>query len=364
MAPSNPFTANKRRAHVEGKFAAEEVRLANRNTGILLEALRHDVTPVGLHYLLNHFDVPYLPGDAWQLSVSGHVAKPISLSIEDLKALPVRTLRVTMECAGNGRGLLSPRYPSMPWFNEAVGTAEWTGTRLKHVLDRAGLNDEAVELAFIGADRGFDRGVEHSYGRSLKRELALDEDVLLVWAMNGQPLLPQHGYPLRLLVPGWYGMANDKWLTRVEALREPYQGFQQAVGYHYRAQPGQPGTPVTHMRVKSLLIPPGIADWYSRERLLDAGAAQIFGRAWSGDGVPITGVELAINGCWQQATLEPPQGKYTWQAWQYLWQAHPGEYELACRATDAKGRTQPLEPPWDAGGFGNNAVQHVRVWVR
>jgi DMSO/TMAO reductase YedYZ molybdopterin-dependent catalytic subunit len=364
MAHSNPFTRAKRRAHVEGGFATEEVRLANRNTGILLEALRHDVTPVGLHYLLNHFDVPYLPGDAWQLSVSGHVAKPISLSIEDLKALPARTLRVTMECAGNGRGLLSPRYPSMPWLNEAVGTAEWTGTRLKHVLDRAGLDDEVIELAFIGADRGFDRGVEHGFGRSLKRELALHEDVLLVWAMNGQPLLPQHGYPLRLLVPGWYGMANVKWLTRVEALCEPYQGFQQAVGYHYRTQPGLPGTPVTHMRVKSLLVPPGIPDWYSRERLLDAGAAQIFGRAWSGDGVPITRVELAINGCWQQATLEPPQAKYAWQAWQYLWQADPGEFELACRATDANGQTQPLEPAWDAGGFGNNAVQRLRVWVR
>ena len=364
MADPDPFSQAKRRAHVEGTFAIDEVRLANRNAGIPLEALRHEVTPAGLHYLLNHFDVPYIPDDAWRLEIGGHVARPISLPITDLRALPARTLRVTMECAGNGRGLMSPRYPSMPWLNEAVGTAEWTGTPLKQVLDRAGLNEDVSELAFIGADRGFDRGVEHNFGRSLKRELALAEDVLLVWAMNGQTLLPQHGFPLRLIVPGWYGMASVKWLMRIEALRQPYQGFQQVVGYHYRAQPDLPGTPVTHMRVKSLLVPPGIPDWYTRHRLVDAGPVEIFGRAWSGAGVPIVRVELAINGRWQEAKLEPPQGKYAWQAWRSIWRAEGGEYELACRATSADGERQPLEPPWDRGGFGNNAVQRLRVWVR
>src|SRR5262245_55304401 len=202
MAGPNPFTEAKRREHVETAFAVDEVRLANRNAGILLEALRHDVTPVGLHYLLNHFDVPYVADPGWQLAVEGHVLTPMSLSLTDLKALPARTLRVTMECAGNGRGLLTPRYPSMPWLHEAVGTAEWSGTALKHVLERAQLGDDVIEIAFIGADRGFDRGVEHNFGRSLKRERALSEDVLLAWAMNGNPLPPQHGHPLRLIVPG------------------------------------------------------------------------------------------------------------------------------------------------------------------
>jgi len=340
------------------------VRLANRNAGILLEALRHDVTPVGLHYLLNHFDVPYVADDRWQLALHGHVLRPMSLSLADLKARPARTLRVTMECAGNGRGLLTPRYPSMPWLHEAVGTAEWTGTALKGVLELAQLDDAVTEIAFIGADRGFDRGVEHSFGRSLKRELALSDDVLLAWAMNGEPLPPQHGYPLRLIVPGWYGMGNVKWLSRIEALAQPYQGFQQAVGYRYRPAPGLPGTPVTHMRVKALLVPPGIPDWYSRHRLLDAGPTEVFGRAWSGGGVPIVRVEVGINGRWQQASLDPPHSKFAWQAWRYLWQAQAGEYALACRATDANGESQPLEPRWDSGGFGNNAVQGVRVWVR
>jgi DMSO/TMAO reductase YedYZ molybdopterin-dependent catalytic subunit len=364
MSEPNPFTEAKRRAHVDAAFAVDEVRLANRNAGILLETLRHDVTPVGLHYLLNHFDVPSITDDGWQLSIGGKVARPMALSIADLKQLPARTLRVTMECAGNGRGLLRPRYPSMPWLHEAVGTAEWTGTALRHVLERAQLKDDVLEVAFVGADRGFDRGVEHNFGRSLSRELALSEHVLLAWAMNGHPLPPQHGHPLRLIVPGWYGMGNVKWLARIEALAEPYQGFQQAVGYHYRAGPGLPGTPVTHMRVKSLLVPPGIPDWYSRQRLLDAGVTELFGRAWSGGGVPVAQVEIGINGRWHEATLAPQAEKFAWQGWRYLWQAEAGEYELACRATDANGLTQPLEPRWDAGGFGNNAVHRLQVWVR
>jgi DMSO/TMAO reductase YedYZ molybdopterin-dependent catalytic subunit len=364
MSEPNPFTEAKRRAHVDAAFAVDEVRLANRNAGILLETLRHDVTPVGLHYLLNHFDVPLIADDGWRLAIAGKVKHPMALSITDLKELPARTLRVTMECAGNGRGLLRPRYPSMPWLHEAVGTAEWTGTPLRYVLERAQLDDDVLEIALIGADRGFDRGVEHNFGRSLKRELALGEHVLLAWAMNGGPLPPQHGHPLRLIVPGWYGMGNVKWLARIEALAQPYQGFQQAVGYHYRAAPGLPGTPVTQMRVKSLLVPPGMPDWYSRQRLLDAGPTEVFGRAWSGGGVPIAKVEIGLNGRWQEAMLGPQVERFAWQGWRYLWQAEAGEYELACRATDANGETQPLEPRWDAGGFGNNAVHRIRVWVR
>ena len=159
--------------------------LSNRNSGILLETLRHDVTPTGLHYLLIHFDVPYVPDDNWRVEIAGRVRNPIALALEDIKRLPARTLRVTLECAGNGRAAMTPRYQSMPWAYEAVGTAEWTGTPLRHLLERAGLLDDVVEISFIGADRGFDRGHEHAYGRSLTREVALGDDVLVVWAMNG-----------------------------------------------------------------------------------------------------------------------------------------------------------------------------------
>src|SRR3979411_850357 len=231
MADTDPFQSTARRPNVEGPYLQEEVQLANRNYGILLEALRHDVTPTGLHYLLNHFDVPYVADDRWQVEVAGCVARPATVSLDEIMAFPSRTLAVTLECAGNGRGAMNPRYPSRPWISEGVGTAQWTGTPLRHVLDRVGLGDDAVDIAFIGADRGFDRGHEHAFGRSLRREVALNDDVLLVWAMNGAPLLPQHGFPLRLIVPGWYGMASVKWLTRISLVERRFDGFFQAKRY-------------------------------------------------------------------------------------------------------------------------------------
>ena len=252
----------------------------------------------------------------------------------------------------------------MPWVHEAVGTAEWTGTPLRHILERAGLADDAAEIAFIGADRGFDRGHEHSYGRSLARGQALSDDVLVVWAMNGQPLLPQHGYPVRLIVPGWYGMASVKWLSRIEALDRPYEGFQQVRSYMYRSDPDGPGTPVTHIRVKSLMVPPGIPDFYTRARLVDAGATPLFGRAWSGAGIGIARVRIGIDGVWHEADLDPPQGPFAWRGWRFAWHATPGEHELTCCATDASGEVQPLKLEWDAAGFGNNAVQRLHVRVR
>jgi DMSO/TMAO reductase YedYZ molybdopterin-dependent catalytic subunit len=365
MTGPNPFTNTQRRPHVEGPFHGHEVGLANRNYGILLETLRHDVTPTGVHYLLNHFDVPYVPvGTGWRVALAGRFRNPGSLPLDEIARLPSRTLRVTMECAGNGRGLSTPRYPSMPWTGEAVGTAEWTGTPLRHVLERAGLLDDALEIAFIGADRGFDRGHEHSFGRSLKRDMALGEDILVVWAMNGAPLLPQHGAPVRLIVPGWYGMASVKWLERIEALERPYDGFQQVATYHYRPVPDGPATPVTLMRVKSLLVPPGIPDFYTRRRMVDAGRVALFGRAWSGGGTPIARVEIGIDGVWHEAELAPRQGPFAWTGWGFTWEATPGEHELACRATDASGDTQPDEQRWDSGGFGNNVVHRVQVTVR
>ena len=364
MATSNPFLNTERRPSTDGPFHANEVGLANRNCGLLLETLRHDVTPVGLHYLLNHFDVPYVPDGRWRVEVAGRVESPLALALEEIKELPARTLRVTLECAGNGRAAMSPRYPSMPWAYEAVGTAEWTGTPLRHLLDRAGLLGDVVEIAFIGADRGFDRGYEHAYGRSLAREVALGDDILVVWAMNGTPLLPQHGYPLRLIVPGWYGMASVKWLTGIEALAQPYEGFQQVHSYMYRSVPGGPTAPVTHMRVKSLLVPPGIPDFYTRQRMVEAGPVTLYGRVWSGAGVAIARVEVGIDGAWHEAELEPPQGKFAWRGWRFLWEAKAGEHQLSCRATDGNGERQPLEQRWDTGGFGNNVVQRVQVTVR
>ncbi|MGH8765092.1 MAG: molybdopterin-dependent oxidoreductase, partial [Burkholderiales bacterium] len=162
-----------------------------------LEALRYDVTPAGLHYLLIHFDIPDVRADTWALEIGGLVEHPRSLTLAELQRLPARTLRVTLECAGNGRSQISPRYPSMPWIEEGVSTAEWTGTPLRAVLEAAGLKNGVQDVVFHGADRGVDRGIEHAYVRSLVPTEAMHDDVLLVYAMNGAPLLPQHGAPLR-----------------------------------------------------------------------------------------------------------------------------------------------------------------------
>jgi DMSO/TMAO reductase YedYZ molybdopterin-dependent catalytic subunit len=321
-----------------------------------------------MHYLLIHFDIPFVSPEqaaAWRLNIGGLVDHPVSLSIADLKALPTVTRRVTLECAGNGRATIRPRWQSQPWEHGAVGTSEWTGTPLAGVLAKAGLRPSAVDVAFFGADRGFDGGVEHDYGRSLKPAMAMNPDILIAWAMNGQPLLPQHGYPLRLVVPGWYGMASVKWLDRIEAIDRPFDGYQQVGTYIYRQHARDRGVPVTSMRVKSLLVPPGIPDWYTRRRLVDAGDVEVVGRAWSGGGTPIVRVEFAVDGGWQDAVLDPPVGDvYAWRSWRAGWKAVPGEHLLSCRATDANGEVQPLEQRWDQSGFGNNMVHSVAVTVR
>ncbi|HJS78550.1 MAG TPA: sulfite oxidase [Burkholderiales bacterium] len=352
-----------RRSPIAGRYTAEEVALAARNRGMPLEALRHEVTPPGLHYLLIHFDIPHADGGGWRLELHGLVRKPCLLSLSELKALPATTLRVTMECAGNGRGQLSPRYPSVPWLEEGVSTADWTGVRLALVLEKTGLLAEANEIVFHGADSGIDAGVEHHFARSLSRAQALDGEALVAYEMNGAPLPPQHGAPLRLVVPRWYGMASVKWLRSIEAIAAPFEGLQQARSYHFRRTPDEKGEPCTLIRVNSLMAPPGIPDFYTRRRIVEAGPVAIVGRAWSG-AAPIERVEFGIDGAWSRADVAPGRRAHCWQEWNFLWQAAPGEHNLACRATDAVGNTQPLEPPWDLAGFGNNGVQRIRVAVR
>lgn len=353
-----------RRTPVVGRFLREELALASRNSGMPLEALRYDVTPAGLHYLLIHFDIPATDPAHWTLSFGGLVEHPRELTLQQIRALPSKTLRVTLECAGNGRAQLSPRYPSMPWIEEAVSTAEWTGTPLAALLEAAGLKPSATEIVFRGTDRGVDRGTEHDYARSLTIAQAMQPDVLVVHAMNGQPLLPQHGAPLRLVVPGWYGMASVKWLARIEAVDRPFDGIQQKTSYHFRQQAGEDGVPCTHMRVNSRMLPPGIPDFFSRSRIVDAGRVALFGRAWSGGGVPITRVEVGVDGQWRDARLQPVAGPWAWRGWSCDWDATPGEHVLACRATDAQGNVQPEDPVWDVTGFGNNAAQRVHATVR
>ena len=348
------------------QFMREEVGLALRNPGMPLEALRRPLTPAGMHYVLVHFDVPDVDAAAYELRVDGRVRAPLTLTLDDLRARPAVTRPVVMECAGSGRARLTPRPISMPWHEEAVGCAEWTGTPLRGLLEEAGPADDAVELVFTGHDRGLDQGVEQDYQRSLTIDDAMADDVLLAYAMNGAPLPPQHGFPLRLLVPGWYGMTSVKWLRSITAVAEPFDGVQQTLLYRYRRNEEDAGEPVTRQRPRSLMAPPGIPEFLSRMRHVRAGRTHVEGRAWSGAGA-ITRVQFSADGgsSWADARLEAPAGGHGWSAWSCDWDAAPGDHELCVRATDATGATQPLDARdvWNQGGYGVNAVQRVAVHV-
>ena len=339
----------------------DELGLAARNHGMPLEAMRWDVTPLGLHYLLTHYDIPFVDPATWRLEVAELVKHPLSLSLEGVRARPSVTHRVTMECAGNGRARLLPRPVSQPWLHEAVGTMEWTGTPLSALLREAGLGAAASDVVFTGSDHGVERGTEQDYQRGLALDEALRDDVLLAYECNGVPLPPQHGFPLRLLVPGWYGMASVKWLRSVEIVDAPFEGYQQNA-YRLRQESDEPGVAVTRIEPRALVVPPGSPDFLSRRRFLPTGAHLLEGRAWSGWG-EVTRVEVTIDGgtTWQVATLEAVAGRFAWRRWTFLWTAETGLHVISARATDATGRTQPAEPPWNRGGFANTSPQRVEV---
>jgi DMSO/TMAO reductase YedYZ molybdopterin-dependent catalytic subunit len=219
---------------------------------------------------------------------------------------------------------------------------------------------------FTGRDRGVEGDIEQAYQRSLPLQEAMGEDVLLAFEMNGAPLLPQHGFPLRLLVPGWYGMTNVKWLERVTVLAEPFDGYQMATSYRMREDLDDPGEPIRRIFPRSLMVPPGIPEFATRARVAAPGTHRLQGRAWSGVGI-IERVEVSTDdgGTWADADLGPePSSAFGWRGWSFDWPAEPGEHVLCCRATDVTGASQPLEPEWNVGGYRNTAVQRVAVLVR
>jgi sulfane dehydrogenase subunit SoxC len=342
----------------------QDLELAARNHALPLEALRYPVTPVGLHYVLTHYDIPAVDLGRWRLRVRGGV-RELALSLDDVRSLPSARVLVTMECAGNGRALLAPRTQGQPWVQEAVGTAEWGGTPLVGVLEQAGIRAGAREVVFTGLDRGVEADVEQNFERSLSREDALREEVLLAYEMNGEPLPPQHGFPLRLVVPGWYGMASVKWLDRITMVDRRFDGYQQRTAYRLKQLESDEGEPLSRMLPRALMAPPGIPEGLSRVRFGPLAPCRIEGRAWSGHG-PIAWVRVSTDGgaTWSDAELESPTSAWSWVAWSYLWEPEAeGHYELACRAGDAEGNEQPLEGSWNLGGYANNAVQQVTFIV-
>ncbi len=347
-------------------FSRIELQQAARNHGLPLEALRYPITPVGLHYLLTHYDIPVVDPTAFALTIEGRIGRrPFALSLAELRARPAVELEVTMECAGNGRALLAgPRPVSQPWLSEAVGNGVWRGTPLAPLLAEAEPLESAREVVFTGLDRGIEGGEEQAFQRSLSLDDALRDEVLLAYEMNGAPLLPQHGFPLRLVVPGWYGMTSVKWLSRITVVDEPFAGYQHTHAYRLRRDEEDEGEPLTRIHPRALMIPPGLPEFPTRERTLAAGRTTIEGRAWSG-WAPIAsvGVSTDAGASWAPAELDAPRSPWAWRGWRFEWEATPGEHVLCCRARDEAGNEQPHEADWNVGGYANNGIQRVPVVV-
>jgi DMSO/TMAO reductase YedYZ molybdopterin-dependent catalytic subunit len=314
------------------------------------------VMPSARFYVRNHFATPVLDAATWRLEVGGLVARPLRLGYRDLRNLRSQTTVVTLECAGNGRSMLSPPADGEQWRLGAVSTAEWTGVPLAEVLDRAGVSAAAAAVVFRGADQDtVDRLAEPvRFERALSPDDARGSQALLAYAMNGEPLPLEHGYPVRLIVPGWYAVASVKWLTHIEVIASPFQGFFQTQRYVYeREREGRTvREPVRLQQVRSLITEP------ASDHDLTAGDPIVRGVAWSG-AAPIATVEVSVDdGPWQRAQLIGDCPRHSWQWWELPTRIdQPGPATLRARATDLAGRTQPERPEWNRLGYGANAVQ-------
>lgn len=326
-----------------------------------LPAMANPLTPTRSFYVRSHFEVPSIDPRTWRLHLDGAVEHPGRFALSELRKLPRRDLWVTLECAGNGRGAMKPLPPGLPWGFGAVGTARFTGVPLSLVLERAAPRSEAREVLFVGADRGrVEPGEVVPFARSLPLEVARHPDTLVALAMNGRPLSAAHGFPARLIVPRWYAMASVKWLVGIHVLDAQFEGFFQKDDYIYEdgASPYR-SEPVSLMRVRSVIGTP--ADG----AVIPPGLVQIAGTAWSGH-PPVVLVELSVDGgtSWHRAELGRASSPYAARPWRCLLRLDsPGSYSVVARATDQAGNTQPMDPLWNARGYGNNVTHRIRLNV-
>ena len=314
------------------------------------DALRSPVTPTDGFYTRNNHPVPRIAPEEWSLDLRGF-GRHRALAFDELVARPAVTLDVVLECAGNGRTYFDPLPEGTAWRERAVGCASFTGARLADLLAELGVPDETREVVFRGADHG-----QHAFERALPLEVARDPDVLLAWAMNGEPLRPLHGAPVRLVVPRWYGIASVKWLVEMRPVQEPLAGHFQTERYVYE-RPGKPTLPVREKRVNSLVVEPAPG-----ARL--AASFTVRGWAWSG-AAPIARVEVSVDGgrSWRDAELEHEAGPHAWRGWSLRASAPPDEAVVLSRAHDAAGNAQPDRVEWNAHGYGYNAPRPRRVPV-
>jgi DMSO/TMAO reductase YedYZ molybdopterin-dependent catalytic subunit len=325
-----------------------------------------NITPIEHFFVRTHVNVPAVDAAAFRLKVEGTVAQPLALTLDELKQMPAAEIVAVAECAGNGRNFYEPYIPGAQWQYGAVGNGRWKGVRLADVLKRADIKGSAVEVVFDGADIPI--GTMPDFQRAIPIKRALDANTILAYEMNGQTLPVKHGFPLRVIVPGWASDSWTKWLTSIRVMDKPFDGFWMTGSYRKPANPVAPGAaiameqmePVTSLKMKSLISSPleGVQ--------VEAGKPTVIrGVAWTGDiGLGVTTVEVSVDGgrSWRQARLEGPPTLFGFRSWSINWTpARESFFNLMARATDKSGATQPFAQEWNPSGYGWNVVHRVGV---
>jgi DMSO/TMAO reductase YedYZ molybdopterin-dependent catalytic subunit len=351
----------------EAKPALIEREADPSNLEFPFTSLDSFLTPNELFYIRNHFAQPKVGIKTWRLQVVGAVKKPLTLTFDDLRAMKSSTLPVTLECAGNGRAFLDPKTKGVQWQLGAVSTAEWTGVPLAAVLERAGVAPGAVDVVLEGADQGEVKNEPKPTGplhfaRGLPLAKAQKPEVLLAYQMNGTALPAAHGLPLRAIVGGWYGMASVKWLTRIVVFDRPFHGYDQTIDYAiWERRDGLPTlAPIAAMEVKASIAQPPAGD-----KVPASAPYRIHGAAWAGEAA-VAKVEISVDGgtTWQTARLLDKPQSLAWCRWEHIWQAPPaGKQTLMARATDQRGRVQPLKRDPDRRNYMISHVVPVEVNV-
>jgi DMSO/TMAO reductase YedYZ molybdopterin-dependent catalytic subunit len=365
VAAASPFLGlTARGLQLSGQPASKAMIIRERepeNLEFPFSSLDSPITPNEFFYIRSHFAVPQVDASAYRLRIEGAVDRPFEIGYDEIRKLSSNSVQATLECAGNSRVFLIPQGGGAQWELGAVSNAVWTGVPLAALLDRAGVKANAVDVVLEGIDRGEPKSEPKPPGpipfaRSLPLAKARRPEVLIAHQMNGKELPQSHGFPVRAVVPGYYGMSSVKWLTRIHVMTAPYQGYWQTTDYAYwERSTGTPTRqPLREMRVKSLIARPGLHE------VVKAGTAyRVFGAAWTGD-ADVETVELSVDSgkSWQKAGLIDKPLRFTWRRWEHEWKvpAQPGRVTLMSRATDSSGQRQPEQHNRDTGNY---AIHHV-----
>ena len=323
------------------------------------------ITPNDLFYVRSHLYTPSIKVDEWSLAVDGEVEQPLTLRMSDLRQLPQVSLPVTLECAGNGRAFFDPPVAGVQWERGAVGNARWTGVRLGDVLKRAGAKATARYVWMDGADRPM--GTVPDFVRQLPWAKAMDRSTILAYEMNGVPLPEANGFPLRVIVPGWEAAYSIKWLTHLQASDREHDGFFVQTAYKYPTMRVAPGATVDpkDMAPLSGLVVKSIITSLTEGAAAKRGTIPVAGFAWAGEAdVVQVDVSTDSGSTWSKATLGADHARYAWRQFMYDWRAsEAGSFVVMARATDDRGRTQPVTAHWNPSGYLWNAVERIRVNV-